>query len=692
MRILSRAIQIVFAGAAVASVSGYAGTLGEQPPTNASGVITNDALVKNQDVAKVQGANAITLFMNKGSKTCDDQGENCRSVFGADDNMDYTTVQLNSQSISGVDSFAFQGNNGDSNNIAAQTGNLAVACGDTTEHVIAGIAFKATSCLVNTNGDAKLTYQVCTAPSRNNPIKQPDNAVDCSTDPTSASYRPPAGKVCKRPACNTEPLDSLNGWSSPKTISWTATLPSGSSDAVKTNNGLGLTFYPALSGSVTPSFTADSDNMTAVKIVQSYINSETKKTALGMRVAFRHKTTVTAEQLTKGATSVPNPTQHTAEWDTIEKLQNNAVIPKLQQKYAQNGTECLTQIQQGVATDGKISVCDQTYTNESGIKPIAKTARVAASPGNCGTTAQCLELVVNNNSWTETCMSDVPLAMRKCETVTDYISRDIVSKHTRSTEICTEKRLTATYSCVTKSDIGSCSRVNVVSQGGLDMSNGAADTRLVLQSTSPDGLTFSYLFGTIGEDYWGDGYYNRQFAMNITDVSNVKKFLITGAMFDDTMAISVNGTWVYSNYGDSNYVYNSRFDKYGVERLYKYTTQTTTDEFGGTVTTTGYIDPWGMMVSDVWCSGRNYKTWYECQKDANGDIHQLAVTYERATNWTLSASVDIRPYLREGTNIIRMDVGVIGGGQGWFFFDVSAYKEVCNFTVTNSCSTYEAAK
>lgn len=421
----------------------------EGPPSS-NGVISNPTLVANSDIAKAQAAGVITSFMSQGAQTCDASGKNCHSVFGGDDNMDYSRLQQTTQSLTGVQSFSFMsGQDGeDSNNVAAQTGTLALACGDTKVKMVAGVAVKATHCMVTTNGDAQLTVQVCSAPTRGNPVTTPDNAVQCSDDPSSPNFRPPAGKVCLRPACDTQPVDSLDGWSSPLSLTFQASMPSGASADAIAKNGLGLSFYPPLNGKVAD-FKTDSDNMTAVKVVQTFVNNETKKTAIGLKIAYRHKSTLTKDMMIQGPSAVPNPRDHTAQWDTLTKLQGNALIPKYQEKFGANGSECMQQITNGLATDGVISVCDKEYTNESGVKPIALTAKIATEGENCGTTPTCLNKVVNTNTWTETCRADVPLAMRTCSTITDFTENVQVFTRTREQEVCHEKRLSATKSCET---------------------------------------------------------------------------------------------------------------------------------------------------------------------------------------------------------------------------------------------------
>ena len=633
----------------------------EGPPTS-NGVISNPTLVANQDVAKAQAVGAITTFMSQGAQECDANGQNCHSVFGQDDTPDYSGLEAQSQSLTGISAFSYLGadgnseDGGDSNAVASQLGTLAVACGDTSVKQVAGIAVKLTGCTVNTNGDAQITYQVCTAPARQNPITPPKNAVPCSTDPSSPNFVAPQGKVCARPACDTEPINSLDGWSAPQTVSWQATLPSNATADQQTNNGLGLTFYPNPSGGVL-SLSTDADNMTAVKVIQTFIDNNTKKTAVGLKVAYRHQTQVTKDMMTQGAASVPNPSANSAEWDTIEKLQGNALIPKYQQTYGANGADCLTQIQSGISKDGKISVCDPNYTNESGIKPIAKTAQVAAEGQDCGTTAQCLNKVVNTQTWTEQCDADVPLAERNCSTTQDYTIDHMSYTRERSKEICEEKRTNAQYGCRTYVSTAVCSQESLISQGGVNLSTGSGDTNVVLMGMV-DPNTGDYRMGSVGDNYWSNGYFHREYYVDIVDASAVQTFEMHQEGWDDEQAVAINGNWVWAQY------------------------------YGGYYNPT--YDQWGEWEDDYWD---------DCTPvyDAYGDYTGCTYPQIWVPNWERNQSnvandvVDMRPYLHDGRNTIRIDTGVGGNGESWIYVLISAWRVRCNFPETDECGTYEAA-
>lgn len=646
-----RSLAKVAAAALAAFVLG--GTQAAEGPPTSNGVISSPTLVANQQIAKAQAVNAITLFMSKGTQECDKDGKNCKSLFGADDSMDYNSVQLNTSSLTGIQSYSFASGNTadermDSNTIATQMGTAVLACGNTSPQTVAGVAVKLTSCAVTAAGDAQITFQVCSAPSRGNPVTPPEKVMKCSDDPASSTFYPKPGYSCAKPACDTEPRDSLNGWSSPSTISYQQSVALNGSDDEKSKNGLGLVFYPALTGG-TPSFDSDSDSMTAVKIVQTAINTATRSTAVGLRIAFRHKTKVTKDMMVEGTASVPDPKKNTAAWETIEKLQGNALIPQYQATYAANGSECMQKIQNGLSTDGVVSVCDQQYTNESGVKPIALTAQVGAEGQNCGTTAQCLTEVVNTNTWTQTCSADVPLSIRKCTTKQDYDMAKLSYVRTRTAEVCTEERLNAVYSCQTYGELDRCTKESIVNQGGVDMGVGQADTSIVL--VGQNDITAQYRLGTVGDNYWGTGYYSREFVIDIRDKDAVKIFRLYHAAYDDETAISINGNWIWSDFPGATYHPEQ--------------------------------NRWGYYYDYCLSSGDG-----ECTQ-----VTQLFRSFwERGTSWERSLNIDFIPYLKEGRNVIRVDTGVVGGGESWLFFDISAWKLSCQTRVTNECQRYESAR
>lgn len=416
-----------------------------------NGIITNSTLKGNQDVINAQGVGAISSFMSNGAQTCDAQGQNCHSLFGGDDSIDYGSITSMGNTALGTAAQSFM-NDGDGTSVSVQTGAITLACGNTQPQTVAGVAVKVSGCQVNSSGDAQVQLSVCTAPMRGLPTTSPANAVPCSSNPSDPSYFPPAGSVCQKASCDTEPVGSLNGWSPTKTLIFQANATGLSADQ-QTKNGLALVFYPDLAAGVVPSFTADSDSMTAVKIVQTFTNASTGQQAVGLKVAYRQKTTITKDQFVDGANTVGDPSRYTSAWNSLEKLAVNPLIPQYQTKIAQDSRAGLTKLQDGIKK-GQVEVFDPNYVGpESGVKPIATTAKIAAAGEGCGTTAECLKWVTNTNTWTQTCQAAVPLSMRSCSTVTDYTKEDIISVRTRSQEVCREARTSAQYECQSQAQI-----------------------------------------------------------------------------------------------------------------------------------------------------------------------------------------------------------------------------------------------
>jgi hypothetical protein len=67
-------------------------------------------------------------------------------------------------------------------------------------------------------------------------------------------------------------------------------------------------------------------------------------------------------------------------------------------------------------------------------------------------------------------------------------------------------------------------------------------------------------------------------------------------------------------------------------------------------------------------------------------------SWERKTSWQRPMNLDMRPYLHNGRNVIRMDVGVGGNGEGWMLYNISAWKLACVNVVYNNCAQFEAAR
>lgn len=125
--------------------------------------------------------------------------------------------------------------------------------------------------------------------------------------------------------------------------------------------------------------------------------------------------------------------------------------------------------------------------------------------------------------------------------------------------------------------------------------------------------------GTISDNYWGGNcqLYDKTTTFKLKNIHLIKDFTIINVGFDDYMEILVNGTSVYAGPdGGSNLqiVYKKAF--FGFQ--------------------TPFIN------------------------NGHSDHH-----CERSTNWNFPANIDLKPYLKEGENNIRIRVFVSGAGEGW---------------------------
>jgi hypothetical protein len=166
--------------------------------------------------------------------------------------------------------------------------------------------------------------------------------------------------------------------------------------------------------------------------------------------------------------------------------------------------------------------------------------------------------------------------------------------------------------------------------------------------------------------------------IDIREASSVQVFRVYHVGFDDLIALSVNGNWIFSDYNGG--FYNPTYDTWGRwnrRQVCNYETYYS-DEGTSCVKCTKW-NSW-----EGYCEERQYNAWeYE---------NYWVNRWERSTNWSYGVNVDLRPYLKEGRNEIRIDTGVVGGGEGWIFFEISAWKAKCDYQIINACSQYEAAQ
>jgi len=308
---------------------------------------------------------------------------------------------------------------------------------------------------------------------------------------------------------------------------------------------------------------------------------------------------------------------------------------------------------------------------------------------------QCIKEIVNTNSWQHTCHSDVPLSARSCSTVTDYTMEGIHSKRTRSSDVCTEQRTTAEHTCSVIAEPENCVMDNMWSQGGIDFNERGGGGKLREIGRNDAAYTRYYRFGTPCDNCWNTGYYSTSFNLNIYDHAIVEKFMINYAAYDDQLYIRVNDEWVWTHGIGS-------FDP-------------TMNQWGYWVKQDWYRkDP--VYSNSGWGSGNRkiigwncYRTRQDIPRSSGGDSDNYypgnpkfykdgcpalpsvwVNKQEWDTNWRRNLYLDLRPYLKEGVNTIRIDVGVVDKGEGWIDFEISGRSLKCPIAI-NECSSFESA-
>ena len=135
--------------------------------------------------------------------------------------------------------------------------------------------------------------------------------------------------------------------------------------------------------------------------------------------------------------------------------------------------------------------------------------------------------------------------------------------------------------------------------------------------------------GTIADNYWSGhcAIYDRTTTFKITNKDKIKDFFLFKVGFDDYMQITLNDKLIYVGPDGGN----------------KLEVKTIGSKF------------WKRKVVD------------------NGSGHHAC---ERNENWTREPNIDLKPYLKEGENILKTRVIVAGAGEGWL--QIRAKQNCCS--------------
>lgn len=200
---------------------------------------------------------------------------------------------------------------------------------------------------------------------------------------------------------------------------------------------------------------------------------------------------------------------------------------------------------------------------------------------------------------------------------------------------------------------------------------------------------YSLNLGTIGDNYWSGwgAVYDRSMTFNISNKDLFSKFSLADAAFDDWLMVQVNGQVAYVGPygGDRLNIYQQTTNVYAPNVCQNYTSY---DEWGSANTyaicgnqTLMYDGEGGSYYG--WVNAQSYNSCsaitggYQCvvSNPNNGKVQYGPNSFgwpELRTNWRIPLNVDLRSYLRSGTNTIATRTIVAGRGEGIIRIDATS--------------------
>ncbi len=212
------------------------------------------------------------------------------------------------------------------------------------------------------------------------------------------------------------------------------------------------------------------------------------------------------------------------------------------------------------------------------------------------------------------------------------------------TESCTESMTIATVQCRRILTLACDPQTDGCDQGGIVPGSWSGDMAV---SYTPDGAgNYILQFGTIADNYWtGSGTaYDRTLRFTVRDVSLITRFILTQAAYDDWLLVKVNDAVVY-------------------------------------------VGPRGGDRLDVIPVCRPRRGGQVCYVQVQFGASCLSDP-ELNTSWNVSLNIDLRPYLRDGENILFMRTVVAGAGEGAIQI---ATRQACPRSCTERWDTSECA-
>lgn len=291
-----------------------------------------------------------------------------------------------------------------------------------------------------------------------------------------------------------------------------------------------------------------------------------------------------------------------------------------------------------------------------------------AGLGSGGNSGGCVTSVIKNPdlSSVEHCEEWLKAEERRCaigRVVT--VDKDVNYQCDKTTAQKTshECHQTLTVTCSTPSD--GCDAT------GVQLGNIDSDMRWQMTQSGGDNLI---TLGTIGNDYWGWGVYDRTTTFNISKIADVSAFRLDHAWFDDWLWVKVNGVTVYVG-------------PYGGDRL---DTDVYVSNWSGEARPGSWLAAHGYskngdMYWDAWGNEWNKVDSLVCTGDASCNA------FEQRTSWDKTLGIDLRPYVREGSNTVWMRTVVGGRGESAIRLVTRQYcPPVCTDAWTDGCAGYKS--
>lgn len=281
--------------------------------------------------------------------------------------------------------------------------------------------------------------------------------------------------------------------------------------------------------------------------------------------------------------------------------------------------------------------------------------------------------------------------------------------------ICQESRVATTVTCQKTLSIICDPLRDGCDAGHIVPSTADGD---MFTTWAADGIgNYNFKFGNINfVSGWGTGIYDRDLTIDIDSVANVTQFVLTRITYDDYLLVSVNGSVVYAGPFQTLWNGGFRFPPWGLgltslptpDRLeitaplsliqgVDYCTETRSGY--SCYSAPDYRDNRILIGTYGYCQyAPNALTdggeWYCGDREPN-HIRFCATCFtgynDFHTVWNDTPNIDIRPYLRDGTNTISTRTIVAGGGGVLLY---ARTRQTCPRTCSDSwddqCAPYRA--